>query len=149
MIQKAALCDVLPWLQALSVAHHEETSPTDTPLSIDWSLLTDMDVNGGLLCLVACTDQIVGYSLHILSSHPLYGELWATPIALYVKPSARHLGFGRQLIERAEAECRLRDVAVLCEVSPAGLAPLGVLLSGLGFHKAESLWIKRLPVLSH
>jgi len=145
MIRPIPLCDVQPWLQAMAAAHHAETSHPGTPLAISWDLLADMDVSGSLLTMVAMdADVVVGYSLHILSPHPLYGEVWATPIALYVRPEFRHLGYGRKLVEQAERECQRRGVSVVCQVAPAGAAPFTCMLSGLGYWRTETLWSKRL-----
>lgn len=147
MIRPAALNEAIPWLDRMAPAHHAGTSRPGTPLAINWDLLCQMEDAGNLLCLVAIDQaEVVGYSLHAIAAHPLYGELWATPIALYVRYSHRELGFGRQLVEVAEVELARRGAVVICQAVPAGGSALAVMLSGLGYWRTETLWSKRLPV---
>lgn len=142
MIAREPLATVQPELEPLSILHHAEVSPPDTPLAINWGLLRAMDEACSLVCHTARQDgTLVGYDLHIISPHPLYGELWMTPVALYVRPEYRGFGHGFALIKVVERYGRDRGVAMVCQAAPS--SELAHVLSRMNYWSTETTWAKR------
>ena len=95
----------------LGFDHAAETEPL---LGVDGPKLVKpayeaLEEQGALVTFGAFDgDEIVGYSVAIISPHLHYGFLYAHHDLLYIAPKYRRGSTGLQMIRRTEAECKKR-----------------------------------------
>lgn len=124
-------------LQPLIHANHAATG-SEAPLAVDSWTVQGM---APFLWLVRVDERPVGYCAHAVQAHPLYGEKWATCIALYVDPAHRMLV--RSLIARVEADLAGERVACISYGVPH-LSRAGAFFEAIGYPCMELVMGKRL-----
>jgi GNAT superfamily N-acetyltransferase len=92
--------DLLAELRPLVIANHAATG-SEAPLDPQWEALAGLDAGDAMAVVVARIEgRAVGYVAHVMHRHQLYGERWATCVAVYLEPA--HRGLARGLISEAE-----------------------------------------------
>lgn len=131
--------DLVRELKHLIVANHAEVG--GAPLDPQWSTLYQMHAHKALRIVVACVDGVaVGYCAHLVTVHPLHGELWATSVAVYLAPTWRRLA--RDLILAAELHLKESGVGVVAWGVPEG-SPGQRMLQRMGYGSPEVTLRKR------
>ncbi len=131
--------DIVTELKHLIVANHAEVG--GAPLDPQWMTLYQMHVNRALKLFVVYVDGVaVGYCAHLVTVHPLHGELWSHSVAVYLVPAWRRLA--RRLVEEVEAALKADGVAWVAWGVPEGSPGLRM-LRRLGYGMPEVTLRKR------
>lgn len=140
---------VQAWFQEglpLFEQHRKEVSHyPDILLDIDIQSYIQAEAIGALRCYTArVAGRLVGYIVLGVHRNIRYkGSLQAVQDVLYLDPSLRGYGYGRKLIEYAEASLRSEGVQVVYQHVKAARRE-GVLMKRCGYELVDHVWAKRL-----
>lgn len=88
-------------------ANHDATE-TDSPLNLDRWAIQGMHPQ---VWVVRVKDEPLGYCSHVVGPHPVYGEKWATCLAIYLHPKFRFLA--ADLVRVVEGDLKADGVQVI------------------------------------
>jgi GNAT superfamily N-acetyltransferase len=111
---------LLAELRPLILANHAATG-SSAPLDPQWELLGELS-DKHALALIVCRyhDRAVGYCAQVMHQHQLYGERWASCLAIYLEP--RHRRHFPALVAMAEDVAREGGAACLTYSVPTSVA---------------------------
>jgi GNAT superfamily N-acetyltransferase len=109
--------------------------------------LVDRCLEVGLVLVAEQDGLVVG----MLAAFPLVEPIGQQPmldeLCWWVEPSYRNGSIGPRLLKAAEAWARQKQLQLVKMVEPADQPQVGAYYARLGYTKAETSWVKRLPRL--
>lgn len=139
------LSDITEDLFPLFEKHHEEIQrfKGNSRLDINWASLRNFEQKGNLSLLWAVKDdEVVGYSLFVISRHFLYDYRVASNVAIYLRQSFREgLTGAKFLLEHDMILRRDKEVKeIKWETRP--WYDFGVILKKMGYEHGSNIYTK-------
>lgn len=133
--------------KSLFEAHWKELATyPDIPLWIDDTQYEFLERRGHLMIVtLRVEDRLCGYAVFMIGANPHYAtSLQAKEDVIYITPTARRLGLGRNLLRQTEVLLRQAGVQVVAHAVKRTHPALGELLQAEGYQPIEMVYVKRL-----
>jgi len=143
--QREPVATVLAEGRTLFTAHYAEIGETfyGKPFALDESFFLAAEAAGAMRLFTARFDaQLIGYSAHAVTRHPLCDAKQAQQLVFIVAKSFRGSGVGRELLTFADAALAAEGVEFLFQ--NAALAPMAKMLERAGYKHIDNTYLRRL-----
>jgi GNAT superfamily N-acetyltransferase len=145
IIKQVSIAVIREHAAHLSQLHYKELGMQQFDLDVDYDALQVAENNNALLCIAAWVgNEMVGYSVNTMQSHPFYGTRpWCHHVALFVHPQHRTRNIGRKILLATESWARAYGCGMQTMHTKQSTT-LELMLPRMGYTVLETVWNKEL-----